>query len=387
MPDSVEIRKVHSAEDFRSFFEFPWMIYRDDPNWVPHLLSMRRETLDKKHNPAWEYMEGDYFTAWRHGRIVGTIAAFVNHRHNGFHEENIAWFGFFEVEDDPEAAAALLTTAEDWARNRGYDALRGPQSFTTHEEVGLLVEGFERPVMLMPYHHAYYQRLIADAGYEKVMDLHSFRFIYDPASEYVQKTLARLDKIIARLTARRSDVHLRPLNRKNLRTEFALVKQIYNDAWEKNWGFTPMTERELDALIDGLGGFFDADLACVVEVEGEPAAFALGVPDFNIVLRKANPQPGVPEWFTLARALWHWKMRGVIDGARVPLMGVREPYRRQGLDLLMYHYFTELLRKQNKPYHTLDAGWILESNHDMMGTLEGAGLENYRTYRLFEKSL
>ena len=170
MSNPVAVRKVENAGDFRAFFEFPWHLYKNDPHWVPPLLSMRRDLLDKEKNPAWaEYMEGDYFAAWRGDQIVGTIVAYINHRHNKFHEEHIGWFGAFEVYDDQEAATALLETAAEWVKSRGYDAVRGPQTFTTHEECGLLVDGFTRPTLLMPYNYPYYQQLVENAGFHKNM--------------------------------------------------------------------------------------------------------------------------------------------------------------------------------------------------------------------------
>jgi hypothetical protein len=378
---SVTIRKVETRADFKAFFTFPWTVYKDDPHWVPPLLSIRRETLDRKKNPAWEYLEGDYFTAWRGETIVGTIAAFVNHRHNEFHDENIAWFGFFEAENDPEAAAALLQTAFDWARSRGYNAVRGPQSFTTHEETGLLVDGFERPILLMPYNPPYYQRLIEGQGFHKVMDTYSYYYnwaLSDGANmdERIAKVVQRVERTVK--------ATLRPINRKKLREDFALFKELYNKVWEKNWGFVPMTPRELDQLIKSLGMIFDPRLACFVEVGGEPIGFMLGVPDFNQPVQRAYPRPGVPEPLTLLRVLFHWKLRPTIDWMRIPLMGIREEYRNRGLELLMLSHFYRHVRTM--PYKHLDCGWILETNQAMNGVLQGIGCTVHRTYRYYEKA-
>lgn len=382
MTSPVQVRKVENKADHKAFFGFPWSVYKNDPNWVPPLLSIRRDLLDKKKNPAWEYMEGDYYAAWRGDQIVGTIAAFVNHRHNAFHGEHIAWFGFFEVYDDPEAASALLQTAAAWARERGYDAVRGPQSFTTHEECGLLVNGFTRPVMLMPYNPPYYQSLVEGAGFHKVMDTYSFYYNWTMSNE--AKTEDRIARVVKRLM-RGGNIQVRPINRKHMKADFELFKDIYNNAWEKNWGFTPMTAKELDALVDSLGTFFDPALSCFAVVDGEPAGFMLGIPDFNQVLQRANPRPGTPEIFTLLRALWHWKIRPCMDWMRIPLMGIKEPYRKKGLDLLMYSYFYEVVGKSR--YQHMDSGWILESNRDMIGLAESVGMEAYKTYRFYQQDL
>ncbi len=380
MTTEVTVRKVENQRDFQAFFEFPWHIYRNEPNWVPPLLSMRRELLDKQKNPAWEYMKGDYFAAWRGDQIVGTIAAFVNHRHNEFHEEHIGWFGAFDVEDDQEAASALLATAVDWVRGRGYDAIRGPQTFTTHEECGILVDGFSRNVLLMPYNHPYYQTLVEHAGFEKSMDLYSFHM--DRAKSGDSGLTDRL-KRVTRSVMKRNKITIRPIDRKRLKEEFALFKELYNTAWDKNWGFVPMTPRELDNMVESLGQFFDPDFAFFAYVDGEAAGFVLGVPDFNQVLQRASPRPGVPEILSLLRAGWYWKVQPVIDWVRIPLLGVKESYRMKGVDVALYMTILQACLDSPRIHHA-DGGWILEANAAMVKVANNMGLEIYKTHRLYE---
>ena len=378
---TVTVRKVENASDFKAFFEFPWQLYKDDPNWVPPLLSMRRELLDKQKNPAWEYMEGDYFAAWHGSEIVGTIAAFINHRHNQYHQEYTGWFGAFEIIDDQAVAAALLDTAAEWVKSRGYDGIRGPQTFTTHEDCGLLVDGFTRPVLLMPYNYPYYQRLVEGAGYEKAMDLYSYHMSRDVSGD---SGLTQRLRRVTESVMKRNKITIRPIDRKRLKEEFELFKELYNTAWDKNWGFVPMTERELDAMVESLGQFFDPDFAFFAAVDGEPAGFVLGVPDFNQVLHKANPRPGVPEAISLLRALWYWKVNPVIDWVRIPLLGVKEPYRKKGVDVALYWSILDACLQSKQINHS-DGGWILESNEDMVKVAKNMGLEIYKTHRLYEK--
>lgn len=382
MSQAVMVRKVENADDFRAFFEFPWTIYKDDPNWVPPLLSMRRDLLDQKKNPSWEYMEGDYFAAWRGDKIVGTIAAYVNHRHNEFHNEHVAWFGAFEVFNDQEAATALLTTAAGWVKAKGYDAIRGPQTFTTHEDVGVLVEGFTRPVLLMPYNHAYYKDLIEGAGFTKSMDLFSFHLSRQGAAEHA--TGDRLERL-TKAVMKRNKVTVREIDSKNLTAEFNLFKDLYNAAWDKNWGFTPMTPKELDALVKSLGQFFDSRFAFFAYVEDQPAGFVMGIPDFNQVLKAANPRPGVPEVVSLVRALWYWKIRPIIDTARIPLMGVKETFRNKGVDAVLYYYVLMALLRAPNIQHS-DSGWILEVNENMVSIALSFGSTIYKTHRIYEQS-
>ncbi len=386
MTAEVTVRKVADKRDFEAFFRFPWALYQDDPHWTPVLLSMRRELLDKDKNPAWEYLEGDYFVAWRGAEPVGTIAAFVNHRHNEFHREHIAWFGFFEVYDDEQAAHALLQTAVNWARERGYKALRGPQSFTTHEECGLLIAGFERPVMLMPYNPPYYQTLIEQFdGFNKVMD--TFSYYLNAERDQLDNTKQeRVKKVIARVK-RQYNVTLRVGSRKTARQDFQTFKRLYNEAWENNWGFTPMTERELDALVNSLSQFYDPSLACFVEVDGQAVGFALAVPDFNKVLKMAYARPGTPELWTLLKALWHWKLRPKLDGMRLPLMGMKAEYRNKGLDILLHDYIYNRLVSPHTPYQHLDCGWVLEVNQTLISIVKQIGMTQYRTYRFYQVDL
>ncbi len=379
---AVMIEQVTTQAQFKAFFEFPWRLYADDPHWVPPLLSIQREKLDKAKNPSWDYLQGEYFIARRDGQMAGTIAAFVNPRHNDFHQEQIAWFGMFEVVDDQEVATALLDTAAAWARERGYTALRGPQSFTATDEVGVLVDGFTPPVVLMPYNKPYFKDRIEGAGLHKVMDLYSYYADWDIFKE--AGTIDRFRRMVERAT-KRAEITIRPIDRKRLKEEFALFKELYNSAWELNWGFTPFTPKELDALVKGLGMIFDPDLACFAYVKGEPAGFILPVPDFNHVLHKAYPKPGTPEAFTLLKALYYWKLRPTITGIRIPLMGVKAEYRDKGVDLAMYHFAFNAVGGTR--YQHMDAGWILETNTSMIRILEGTGLRQYKTHRLYERSL
>ena len=381
--NAVQVRPATTSADFKAFFEFPWTLYKDDPNWVPPLLSMRRDLLDQKKNPSWEYIQGEYFAAWRGDKIVGTIAAYINNRHNEFHKEHVGWFGAFEVYDDQEAATALLNTAAEWVKAKGYNIIRGPQTFTTHEDVGVLVDGFTRPVLLMPYNPPYYQRLLETAGFHKVMDMYSFYLNRQGALEH--GTGDRLNRL-TQAVMKRNKITVRKIDTKRLKAEFVLFKDIYNSAWDANWGFVPMTPKELDALVNSLGQFFDPEFAFFADVEGQPAGFIMAIPDFNQVLKKAAPRPGVPEAVSLLRALWFWKIRPIIDTARIPLMGVKQIYRNKGVDAVLYSYVLQALMNSKHIHHS-DSGWILEANENMVSIAKSFGSDIYKTHRMYEKEL
>ena len=381
MNTTLTVRKVENKRDYQAFFKFPWRVYQNDSNWVPPLLSMRRDLLDKNRNPDWAIMEGDYFAAWRGEQIVGTIAAYANPRHNEINHENVGWFGAFEAFNDPEAATALLETASEWVRSRGYDAIVGPQTFTTHGDYGLLVDGFTRPVLLMTYNPPYYQHLIERASFQKREDLYSFHMSRQQARETgITDRLQRITESVKR----RYKVSIRPIDRRHLHDEFELFKDIYNDAWDDTWGFVPMTAAELDALVESLGRFFDPDFAFFAYVDDEPAGFVMGIPDYNQVLKKAAPRPGVPEFITLLRALWHWKVHCAMDWIRIALLGVKHEFREKGVDVALYGTVVQACLDSDRVEHS-DSGWIGEGNTKMARVARNLGLEPYKTYRLYEK--
>ncbi|MBK9122401.1 MAG: hypothetical protein IPM16_04660 [Chloroflexi bacterium] len=382
MSDSVQIRKVETKADHKVFLEFPWRIYRADPNWVPPLLSMRRDVVSKEKNAAWEYMEGDYFIAWRGDEPVGTIAAFINRRHNEHWGTNVGFFGAFEAIDDESVAHALLQTACDWVKAKGFPSIIGPQTFTTHEEVGLLIDGFEQPLLLMSYHHPYYQRLIESFGFVKSMDMNSFYYDWDMVAD--EGTEERLGKIVE-WRMKKGNITVRPSDPRQRRADFEIIKQLYNDAWDSNWGFVPLTPRELDAMVESLGLVFNPDWTYFAFIEGKPVGLIMSVGDFNQVLKHVRPRPGIPEPISLIGALWHWKIRPKITRVRVPLLGVVPEHRNKGVDLVLVYHLMKALR--NTGIQAADCGWILETNQDMAGTLRGLGMPTYRTYRIYQREL
>ncbi len=376
-----EVRAIANESEFREFFRFPWRHYADDPNWVPPLLSMRRQLLDKSRHPAWSYMDGQYFAAWRGDSLLGTIAAFVNHEHNRYHSENIGFFGMFEVIDDAEVARALLGAAAGWLGGRGVAAMRGPANFTTNEECGLLVDNFSPAVIMMPYNPPYYQTLLEAAGFEKVMDVHCI--FQDRQTIAESGSLEKLERLVAR-ASQRSGINVRKMNARDKKGEFQRFREIYNAAWEKNWGFIPMNDAELEALVADLGMLVEADLAFFAEIGGEPVGFALTIPNFNEALRLAYPKPGLPEAWTMLQVLWYWKVRKSIKGLRMPLMGVKQAYRNKGVELAMLHEMMKALLPSQYDY--LDSGWVLETN-PLIKISKSLGGKVYKTHRFYQKDL
>lgn len=380
----LTVRPVSSRHDFNTLIRFPWTVYRDHPLWVPPLLSLLREHYDRDHSPAWEYLEGEFFIAWRGDQPVGTIAAFTNHRHNDYWDERMGFFGAFEVLNDTDAAHALLDAAAQHVAGYGCRAIRGPFTFSTNGEVGVLIDGFDDPpVVMYPYTPPYYRALIESApGFAKVMDLYAYRITFEGALE--AEKLAKVRRITARNNTRRK-ITVRSADPRDMAGEFALLKDIYNQAWNRNWGFIPFSDRELDTLVNELGRFVHPRMVLFAEVDGVPVAFMLALPDMNQALRAAYPHPGKPEPLSLLQILWHWKVRPKITRLRIMLMGIIKAYRNTGVDAAL---FVEAIKTgEEMGWHAADGGWVLETNDAMNQLAVALNGQVYKTWRIFERTL
>jgi GNAT superfamily N-acetyltransferase len=380
----VRVTPVETEGERQALIEFPWRVYRGDPYWVPPLLSERREFTDPETNPFFEHARVQFFLARRGDQIVGTIAAFTNHLYNEFQGLNVAWFGFFEVLPDPEAARALLDTAADWARRAGHTAILGPAQFSTNDEVGLLVDGFDdRPRILMTYNPRSYPGFLEAAGFHKAMDL----LAYTTNLAEIESRGGippKLVRVVEKVKSR-GQFHLRRLRLNEFAKELEIVKVIYNQSWERNWGFVPMTDAEIARMAKQLRPLLDPDLVWAAEVKGQVVGFALNLPDLNHPLHKAYPRPGKPEWLTLLQLLWHWKVRREVKWIRAIALGVLPEYRGSGVDAMLYlHTAQQALRKG---YRAVEMSWLLETNEMVLRSAEMLGGHRYKTYRVYEKAL
>lgn len=364
------VRPVTDSRDFSRFIDLPFALYRDDPLWVPPLKSDVRGTFDRKKNPFFEHADVESFLALRNGRPVGRIAAIVNRAHNEFHDDKVGFFGFFECENDPEAARALFDAAEKWVAARGMDRLRGPMNFSTNDDCGSLIAGFETPpAILMPHNPPHYASLYEAAGFEKAKDLLAYWLGDDQAPERIVKAVD--------LIRRRKGFVVRPMDKKRFDSEVGLIQQIYNNAWEKNWGFVPMTKAEIEHMAGQLKPVVDPELVVFAELRGEPIAFALGLPDLNVALKHANGS-----LFPLGALKIWWHSRN-IHRIRVLTLGIKEGYRTSGVDVLLYY---ELFRRGSAAgYHSGEFSWILEDNLAMRRPLENMGCVAYKTYRVYDR--
>jgi GNAT superfamily N-acetyltransferase len=373
----INIRKVENEPDRMKFIKFPWEIYKDDPNWVPPLIFDVRKNLDPKKNPFFKHAEVNLFLAEKDGKLAGRIAAIKNDNHNKFHKDKAAFFGFFDTIDDEEVSDLLLETACQWAKDRGFDEILGPVNPSTNDECGLLVDGFDSsPVFLMTYNPKYYIKLIEGFGFEKAKDLYA----YDIPKEVIndEKVMNKLNRM-ADLIKQRYNVTTSFINMKDLKNEVRKIEEIYNSAWETNWGFIPLTTEEFDYMADSLKMVVDPDLVMFAEVDGKPAGFTLSLPDFNQVLKKMNGRL-LP--FGFLKILTGKKK---INNLRVIIMGVKPEYQKKGIDSVFY---LETIKNGNKNgYRGAEISWVLEDNMPMRMTAEKLGAKIYKTYRIYRKSL
>jgi GNAT superfamily N-acetyltransferase len=375
MATGVAVRPVHGRGDLKKFIDLPYRLHARDPLWVPPLRRDVATLLDRRKNPFFEHAEAEYFLAERDGRVVGRIAAIHNRLHNETHGDRVGFFGFFEAENDQAIADALLDRASEWIRARGLDVLRGPASFSVNDECGLLVDGFESPpTLMMPHNPRYYVDLIERAGFATAKNLYCYEGT-EPTGEFAERLTRGID-----LIKKRFGVELRPLDMKDFHGEVERVKAIYNAAWEKNWGFVPMTEHEIDHLAEQFKPVVVPDLAPFVMKDGKPIAFALALPDLNVAFKR-NPKGGFLRG--VVTLLWMLKRRK-IHRLRILLLGTLPEYRGKGLDAALYHWIWRYGTAYGITWG--EAGWILEDNAAMNRGMEMLGWTRYKTYRLYDRS-
>ncbi|MEJ5376325.1 MAG: N-acetyltransferase [bacterium] len=369
---SIRVEEVVNSKHRSAFLKFPWVVYRQDPFWVPPLLMERKAFIDPKKNPFFQHAEIALFLALQDGHPAGRIAAIVNHNHNRFHQDRVGFFGLFESIHDEQVSRALLGRAAEWLRQRGMEIMRGPASFSTNEEIGLLVEGFQdSPMIMMPYNPPYYAQLLENYGFRKEKDLYAFIRTAEDMPERLYKLAEKLKE--------KNRFTVRKLRMKELKQEILRFKSVYESAWERNWGFVPMTEAEIDHMASELKKILDPDLVFFVEVEDKIVGFSLTLPDVNQALKKVNGRL-FPTGFI--KLMYHFKK---IDQVRVLLLGVAQGYRRKGIDAVLYlETFKEGIKKG---YKRGEFSWILEDNDAMIRPLEAIGASRYKTYRVYDLPL
>jgi GNAT superfamily N-acetyltransferase len=372
---SLEVRPVAGKRDLERFVRVPFELYRNEPRWVAPLLTDVRKRLDRERNPFFKHAEAEYFMAWRDGRPVGRISAQVDRNFNVHQGNEWGLWGFFESEDDPETAQALLAAAEAWLRARGRDRMVGPMDFTTNDECGLLIEGHDRPaIILATWQHPYYQGLIEGAGLVKAMDLLMWSLHISDRERVHPAIWAAAGKVESE-----HGIVCRPMRKRNLDAEVTAFLEVYNAAWENNWGAVPLTAEEAHHYAEDLRPVLDENWAMIAERKdtGEVVGAALTLPDFNQVLAHLNGRLFPIGW---AKALYRKRK---INSVRVFALGVKPEYQHTGVAARFYQMHFESAART--PQKQGEMGWILEVNEPMNRAMEGMGGEIVRRFRLYER--
>ncbi len=374
-PGQIEIVAVDGAAALDRFILLPQALYRADPHYVPQLLSERRAALTARGNPFFRHADVALWIARRDGRDVGRISAQQDHL---LGDKRIGHFGLVAAIDDREVLAALLRTAEDWLRARGVNLVQGPFSLSINEESGVLIDGFDTPPMLMmPHDPPYLGAHLHALGYGKARDLFA----------YICEISAVLPPAAAAMVARGlpQRVTLRPLRRAALRQDVEALADIVNDGWSAHWGFVPITSEEVAHMARALKPLLHERLVWFAEVDGDPAAYGLCLPNLNEAIADLSGRLFPFGW---AKLLWRLKVAGVRT-ARVPLMGVRRRFHGTLLGGLLPLHVMDALRREAAALgiRAVEMSWVLEDNLPMRHMAEGVGGRAYKTYRVYEKTL
>lgn len=364
----IEILPADDRKTFNEFLHFPFTLYNGESKWVPPLLRDIREQFSAG-NPFLKHAKVRPFVARINGKTAGRITAIHNRSYVDSSGEKAGFFGFFDCMDDNDVAQALIETVRGWLRKKGMQFMRGPMNFSSNEEWGSLIEGFGEPSMvMMPYNPPYYRKLFEQSGLKKAKDL--FAYIAEVPSEFPEKVYR-----VARMAEKRG-ITVRPMNLKSFQQEMRVFKGIYNSAWEKNWGFMPMTDEEIEHTAEQLKPIIVPELALIAEYKSEPVGFMMFLPDFNYVLKRLN---GRLFPFGIFKALWH--ARNIRD-ARLLLLGIKEGYRRRGVDSLLFIEGLKGLKKNG--YRRMELSWVLEDNYPVQRIIETMRGELYKKYRVYE---
>jgi GNAT superfamily N-acetyltransferase len=374
---TVNVRPVRGRRDLDAFIKLPFGLHRDTP-WVPPLIMERREFLHRDKNPFFAQGEAEYFLAERDGEVVGRITAQVDERWTRHNGGNDGMFGFFECERSPETARVLMDAAAAWLRERGRERMLGPMDFTTNDECGLLVEGFDiDPFVLEPWHPPYYQELVEGLGLTKAMDLLMWRLELGQLRQ--GDRFHDLIHQAAEASANEHGVVIRHMRKRDLEAEVMRFMEVYNAAWDRNWGFVPVSEEEVRFQAKNLKSILDENWAMIAERHGEVVGAALTLPDVNQVLKRMNGRLLPLGWWRFLTG------RRKVDRVRVFALGVKPAYQHLGVAAALYVEHIEVAARVRQKWGEM--GWILEVNEPMNRAMEGMGGEVVKRYRLYERPL
>jgi GNAT superfamily N-acetyltransferase len=366
----IKVTEGRHEHEITEFIRFPFKIYKNDPLYSPELIRDQREHFSPK-NPFFDHSEVKFFIARRGEEVLGRITSIINHLHLDYQKEKAGFFGFFESVDDEDIAHALLERSERELRNAGMEVMRGPMSFSTNEQCGFLIEGYnETPMLMTPYNPNYYLSLVESYGMTKAKDL--LAFVKVIPEELPEKVLR-----VAALSERRG-ISVKHVQKKRFTEALKAFKEIYNEAWGENWGFVPLTDDEVGYLGRRLKPIMVPEMTLIAVKDGEPVGFLGILPDYNYVLRQMG---GRLTPFSLLKALFSFRK---IRELRLLLLGVKPSYRHRGVDALM---IKEAFRYVKGRYERIEFSWILEDNDSIIRLVDMIGGTAYKRYRIYEKRI
>ncbi|MBK8295567.1 MAG: hypothetical protein IPK93_12780 [Solirubrobacterales bacterium] len=375
----VVVREVENKKDLKKFVKVPFRVHRDHSEWVPPLILDRMQFLNRKKNPYFDHAEVGLWIAEVDGEPVGRISAQIDERWDEYRGGNDGQFGFFETIDDAEVANALMDTGSEWLAGKGRDRVYGPMDFTTNDEVGIQIEGFDiKPVVLENCHQPYFQKLIEANGFTKAMDLLMWHLEMGKLAKGLEFHPAIMEA--AQKSLDDEGITIRSMKKSDMKAEVMRFHEVYNEAWGDNWGFVPITEDEAGYHAKLLKQIIDEDWAMIAEKEdGEVVGAALTLPDINQVLAKMNGRILPGGWFHFLTG------KRKIDNVRILALGVKKAYQHTGVAAALYVRHIQTTRPDG--VMSGEAGWILETNEAMNRALEGMGGVVNKKYRIYEKTL
>jgi hypothetical protein len=375
--DTVRIEVVRDAATRAAWLEVPYIVFKGDPAWVAPLRFIEAKRFTPKH-PFFAFGEACLFVAFRGAAPVGRISAQINRRHLEVHQDAAGHFGFFDCIDDPAVARALVDAAAAWLAQRGMKTMIGPLNFSTNEESGLLVDGFDTaPAIMMTHARTWFGALLEQAGLTKAMDLYAYRMDPKAAPEHIMRLGAKASES--------GRVSIRTINTRRLQQEIELVVDIFNDAWSQNWGFVPFHRTEIDAMVSEIKPFFRSNYGRFINIDGRPAAVMLALPDINSIIKSFNGRLLPFNWVKFASCL----LTEDVQGARIPLMGIRREFQQSPLAtgvlaLLVREFVAEA---RTKKLEWVEFSWVLESNRAMNALGRLAAGPPVKTFRVYSKPI
>ncbi len=371
----ITIKEVTTGRDLKKFIDFPHRLYKSDANYVPELYLGQKFLFNKKKNPFFRHSKADLFLAVAEGEVVGRIAAIKNNNHNEYHRDKTGFFGFFDVIDDYNVAQALLERAVAWVKEEGLTSIIGPMNFSTNESCGILINGYgSPPVIMMPYNKPYYAMFLEKYGFGKKIDLFAYDFSVSPVTEETAKLGESLDAKLAE-----EKITIRPIDFKNLKKEILQIREVYNAANEKNWGFVPLTEDEFTHMADDikLATNADPEYILVADHAGTIVAYLVTLPDLNMVFKKIRNGRLFPAG--LFKLLY---LKNRVKGLRIIILGVLEKYRFKGIEMSFFlHNYRNIVRKK---YSYVEACYVLETNESMNRLMKKSNGTITKKYRIYE---